>query len=178
MTAQKRAIKCSVQKYTKPSGHPCYTLAMSAWISRVKAMAFRLTEIGVAVTNEDQILALTMGLDASYEPFVISLDSTQPKLLTLDYVIHCLLNKDVCCDNKEKGKVSDKNKEVKVKKDKDNVANNNPRVCWCCGKTGHVKAFCKEKPICGCESGEANAAFSVADDADIWLDEVSQSSDS
>src|SRR5882762_5022566 len=40
---------------------------MSAWIGRVKAMAFRLTEIGVAVTDEDQILALTMGLDASYE---------------------------------------------------------------------------------------------------------------
>jgi hypothetical protein len=120
---------------------------MSAWISQVKAMAFRLMEIGVAVTNEDQILALTMGLDASYEPFVISLDSTQPELLTLDYVIHCLLNKDVHCDNQEKGKVSDENKEVKVKKDKDNVAlaavaNNSPCVCWRCSKTTHVKAFC------------------------------------
>jgi hypothetical protein len=159
--------------------------AMSAWIGRVKAMAFRLTEIGVAVTDEDQILALTMGLDASYEPFVISLDSTQPELLTLDYVIHRLLNEDVRRDNQEKGKVSNGNKEVKVKKDKDNVAfaavaNDSPRVCWRCGKTGHIKAFCKEKPIRGRESEQANVVLSAtdADDADIWLDEVSQHSDS
>ena len=40
---------------------------MSAWIGWVKAMAFWLTKIGVAVTDEDQILALTMGLDALYK---------------------------------------------------------------------------------------------------------------
>jgi hypothetical protein len=152
--------------------------AMLAWLGRVM-------EIGVAVTDEDQILALTMGLDALYEPFIISLDSTQSELLTLDYVIHHLLNEDVHCDNQEKGKVSDRNKEVKVKKDKDNVAlaavtNDSPRVCWCCGKTGHVKAFCKEKTIRGGESEQVNVALSATDpnDADIWLDEVSQHSDS
>ena len=91
---------------------------MLAWIGWVKAMAFRLTKIGVAVTDEDQILALTMGLDVSYEFFVISLDSTQPELLTLNYVIHCLLNEDVCCDNQEVGKVKD---EVKPEMDKENV---------------------------------------------------------
>jgi len=51
---------------------------MLAWIGQVKAMAFWLTEIGVAITDEDQILALTMGLDVSYEFFVISLDGTEP----------------------------------------------------------------------------------------------------
>ena len=61
-------------------------------------------------------------------PFVISLDATQPELLTLDYVIHCLLNEDVHYDNQEKGKVSDRNKEVKVKKDKDSVC------IHCCGE--------------------------------------------
>ena len=155
--------------------------AMSAWIGRVKAMAFRLTEIGVAVTDEDQILALTMGLNASYEPFVISLDATQPELLTLDYVIHHLLNEDVRRENQDKGKESAEN----VKEDKTTmafaaVANESPRVCWRCGKTGHIKAFCKEKPIRGHEFEQANVAFSAADadDADIWLDEVSQHSDS
>jgi hypothetical protein len=162
------------------------TDAMLAWIGQVKAgMAFQLMEIGVAVTDEDQILVLTMGLDVSYEPFIISLDSTQPELLTLDYVIHHLLNEDVHCDNQEKGKVSDGNKEVKVKKDKDNVAlaavtNDSPHVCWCCGKTSHVKAFCKEKPIRGGESEQVNFALSATDpdDADIWLDQVLQHSDS
>jgi hypothetical protein len=116
---------------------------MWTWIGWVKAMAFRLTEIGVAATNEDQILTLTMGLDAMYEPFVILLDSTQPKLLTLNYVIHCLLNEDVHQGNQQKGKVSEGDK---VKWDKDNVAvvaisSDGPCVCWCCGKQGMSKPF-------------------------------------
>jgi hypothetical protein len=56
---------------------------MLAWIRQVKAMAFQPTEIGVAITNEDQILALTMGLGVSYKFFIIFLDSTQLELLTL-----------------------------------------------------------------------------------------------
>ena len=142
---------------------------MSAWIDQVKAMAFRLTEIGVAITNEDQILALTMGFDASYKSFVISLDGMQPELLTLNYVIHCLLNKDVHHENKEVGKVKDD------KKDKENVAlaailtSGNPHKCWHCGKIGHIKAFFKEKPIHGGETGEANVAFTTTEDSDIWL---------
>jgi hypothetical protein len=94
---------------------------MSAWIGQVKAVAFQLMKIGVAVTDEDQILVLTMGLDVLYKSFIISLDRTQPGLLTLDYVIHHLLNEDVHRDNQEQGKESDEKKEVKHKKDKDNV---------------------------------------------------------
>ena len=145
---------------------------MLAWIGQVKAMAFRLTEIGVAITDEDQILVLTMGLDVSYEFFVISLDSTQPELLMLDYIIHHLLNEDVHCDNQEVGKVKD---EIKPEKDKENVvlvvilSPGNPRTCWRCGKMGHIKAFCKEKPIRGSETREANVAFTTTDDSNIWL---------
>jgi len=91
---------------------------MLAWIGRVKAMAFRLTEINVAITDEDQILMLTMGLDTSYESFIISFDGTQPELLTLNYIIHCLLNEDVHHDNQEVEKVKD---EIKPEKDKENV---------------------------------------------------------
>ena len=78
-------------------------------------MAFQLMEIGVTITDEDQILALTMGLDVSYKSFVISLDGTQPELLTLDYIIHHLLNEDICHENQEVGKVKDD------EKDKENV---------------------------------------------------------
>ena len=100
------------------------------------------------------------------------LDGTQPELLTLNYVIHRLLNEDVRRDNQEVGKVKD---EIKPEKDKENVAlaaissPGNPRTCWCCGKTGHIKAFCKEKVIRGSETGEANVAFTATDDSDIWL---------
>jgi hypothetical protein len=92
---------------------------MLAWIGQVNTMGFWLTEIGVAITDEDQILALAMRLDVSYKFFVISLDSTQPELLTLDYIIHHLLNEDVHCDNQEVGKVKD---EIKPEKNKENAS--------------------------------------------------------
>ena len=56
---------------------------MSAWVSHVKLMSFRLEDIGVDVSDEDTILALTMGLNKSYDSFIISLDTTPPKQLTL-----------------------------------------------------------------------------------------------
>ncbi|KAG2755360.1 hypothetical protein P692DRAFT_201801279 [Suillus brevipes Sb2] len=69
--------------------------AMSAWISRVKGMALDLEDIGVTVDDEDRILALTTGLDKSYDSFVISLDSTVTADLTFDHVVNRLLNEDV-----------------------------------------------------------------------------------
>ena len=67
----------------------------SSGLAVVKAMAFRLMNIGVNLTDKDQILALTMGLNVLYKSFVISLDSTQSLLLTLNYVMHRLLNEEV-----------------------------------------------------------------------------------
>ena len=64
------------------------TEAMSAWVGRVKSMSF-------ITMDEDRILALTMGLDTTYDSFVISLDSTPMTDLTLHYVVHCMLNKEV-----------------------------------------------------------------------------------
>ncbi|KJA26440.1 hypothetical protein HYPSUDRAFT_180619, partial [Hypholoma sublateritium FD-334 SS-4] len=75
---------------------------MSAWVGRVKRMAFQLVAIGVVVSDEDRILALTNGLDDTYEAFVISLDSTHPKNLTLDYVVDRLLNDEMRRGNKGK----------------------------------------------------------------------------
>ncbi|EMD30468.1 hypothetical protein CERSUDRAFT_38145, partial [Gelatoporia subvermispora B] len=68
---------------------------MSAWIGRVKEMAFRLEDVGVKVDDEDRILALTNGLDDSYEAFVISLDATPTAQLTLEYVVNRLLNEEM-----------------------------------------------------------------------------------
>ena len=147
---------------------------MSAWVGRVKAMAFRLKDIGVDLTDEDQILALTMGLNVSYESFVISLDSTQSSLLTLDYVMHRLLNEEVRRGNRdapELRKVSG-NAEVRVKREPGDVAlaataatseGSGPQRCWRCGKIRHVKAFCTEKPLRGQFSNQANLAMGVTE---------------
>ena len=160
--------------------------SMSAWVGRVKSMSFRLEDIGVDVSDEDTILALTMGLDKSYDSFIISLDTTSPDQLTLDYVVSRMLNEEVRRTNVEiqgvvmKAKGGEKG-EVRVKKE-DNIAmaaaqKDGPMMCWRCGKTGHVKAFCTEKPVRGPGSGEANVALAAVgiDSDEEYLTQISDS---
>lgn len=73
---------------------------MSAWVGRVRGVGHKLVDMGVVLTDEDKILALTNGLDDTYESFVISLDSTPPKELTLELVTNRLLNEEVRRQNK------------------------------------------------------------------------------
>lgn len=120
---------------------------MSAWIGRVKRMAFQLVAIGVDVSDEDRILALTNGLDDSYEAFVISLDATQPQNLTLEYVVDRLLNDEMRRDNKG---VKSEEDEIKVKREaylskgSGSGSSSTSRMCWHCGKAGHIKTYCPE----------------------------------
>jgi hypothetical protein len=67
---------------------------MQNFISEAHCIALQLTEIGIAVDDEDIILVLTRGLPSTYENFVITLDSTPTSQLTLDYIISCLLNEE------------------------------------------------------------------------------------
>jgi gag-polypeptide of LTR copia-type len=158
---------------------------MSAWVGRMKLMSHRLEDIGVDISDKDTILALMMGLNKLYDSFIISLDTTPPEQLTLEHVISRMLNEEVLCNNVEiqevavKGKGGGMHGEVRVKKE-ENVAmvamqRDGPTTCWRCGKTGHVKAFCKEKPIRGPGSDEANVAFAVIgiDSSDEYLTQIS-----
>lgn len=139
-------------------------------------------------TEEDTILALTMGLDKPYKSFIISLDTTPPEQLTLEHVISCMLNEEVHCDNVEiqgvgvkcRGMNGEKG-EVRVKKE-ENVAlaathGDRPTVCWCCSKPGHIKAFCKENPIQGQGSDQENMAMAAIgiDSDDEYLTEMTDS---
>ena len=131
---------------------------MSAWVGCVKAMSHRLEDIRVNISDEDTILALMMELNKSYDLFIISLDTTPPEQLTLKHVISCMLNEEVCCDDVEIQGVATKSKggmngKVRVKKEENVVMvamqRDRPTTCWSCRKTGHIKAFCKEKPLQG-----------------------------
>ncbi|EIN06865.1 hypothetical protein PUNSTDRAFT_31133, partial [Punctularia strigosozonata HHB-11173 SS5] len=64
------------------------------WIADVRSIAFRLEEARANVDDEDIILVLTMGLPASYQSFICSLDATDASHLTLSYVIDHLLNEE------------------------------------------------------------------------------------
>jgi hypothetical protein len=123
---------------------------MSAWVGCVKSMSFMLEDIGVMVTDEDRILALTMGLNTMYDSFVISLDSTPTTDLTLNYVVHHMLNEEVHRDNCMKEGVA--HKKVTEGRNLESVAMTamiGACTCCHCGKVGHVRAFCKEKPLHG-----------------------------
>jgi len=69
-------------------------MSIQAWVAEVRRITFQLQEVGVDVSNEDIILALTLGLPSSYEPFIISLDTTPSDQFTLDYVIVRLTNEE------------------------------------------------------------------------------------
>ncbi|PPQ93635.1 hypothetical protein CVT25_000821 [Psilocybe cyanescens] len=65
---------------------------MSAYVARVRHIAFLLEEAGVKVTEDDLILAITSGLPHSYDSFLISLDATPDSEYMLIYVITRLMN--------------------------------------------------------------------------------------
>ena len=70
--------------------------SMAAWVGQVKGFSSRLEDIGVEVSDEDQILALTNGLDNSWDSFVMLLDAMAPELLKMMQVVDCFLNKEMC----------------------------------------------------------------------------------
>jgi hypothetical protein len=65
---------------------------MSAYIARVRNVAFLLEEANVTVTDDDLILGITSGLPHSYNSFLISLDATPDSEFTVDNVIARLVN--------------------------------------------------------------------------------------
>src|SRR5258708_22847258 len=69
---------------------------MASWISDVKGIVFQLSQIGVAVPDEDIILTLTNGLPAPYNYFILTLDSTPSEVSNLNYIIGCLWTKQTC----------------------------------------------------------------------------------
>src|SRR5258708_33907649 len=69
---------------------------MASWISDVKGIVFQLSQIGVAVPDEDIILVLTNGLPAPYNYFILTLDSTPSEASNLNYVIGCLRTEETC----------------------------------------------------------------------------------
>ena len=121
------------------------TEAMSTWIGRVKSAAHQLGKIDVTVTDEDTILVLTNSLDATYDSFIISLDATPTKQLTLELVANHLLNEEVRRENRDelegKGDEADTAMVARV----GSAVTAGPRVCWRCGETGHYKQFCPHK---------------------------------
>ena len=62
----------------------------------MKALVWKLEAIGVEVMEEDMILALTNSLNNSFKSFIISLDSTPPNQLSLQFTVDHMVNEEAC----------------------------------------------------------------------------------
>ncbi|KAF9552652.1 hypothetical protein CPC08DRAFT_615802, partial [Agrocybe pediades] len=118
---------------------------MQAWIGQVQGLAFRLEQAGIAVTDQDKILALTMGLPPSYDAVIINFDSTPSDQLTLNHVISRLLNEVRQLGDGTKTDDKDQNDEAMAA-----VPGKGRRVttevtCYFCDKKGHFKSECSAK---------------------------------
>ena len=69
--------------------------SMQSWIGQVQSLAFRMAHAGIAITDQDRILTLTMGLPGTYDAVIINFDSTPADQLTLNNVITRLLNEEL-----------------------------------------------------------------------------------
>lgn len=124
---------------------------MQAWIGQIQSLAFRMTEAGVAITDQDRILALTMGLPTSYDPVIINFDSTLQDQLTLNHVIIRLLNEELrqaslpsqAADN-EAMHVSPAKSPLSRRKRPDGTTDSDVTCFFCDGK-GHYKSECPER---------------------------------
>ena len=77
---------------------------MSSWVSDVKNAAFQLKSAGVAVIDEDIILALPERLPDAFSMLIVALDSIPPHDLDLTNVVTWLLNEEVWQRNNRIGR--------------------------------------------------------------------------
>ncbi|KAI5117551.1 hypothetical protein M0805_004751 [Coniferiporia weirii] len=142
--------------------------SMQSWVGRVKSVVWDLEEIGVKVDDEDIILALTMGLDSSYDSFVISLDSTPSSGLTLKFVINRLLNEDARWGGRDEA-IKAENTVFLTWTAAAGTGGAQSHSCWCCGKVGHIRAFCTEKPMKRAEDSQQEESAHLVKAADCYI---------
>jgi len=62
--------------------------SMQSWIGQIRSQAFTIEKItGTEVSDQDKILALTMGLPPSYDPVIINFNAAPLESLTFNDVI-------------------------------------------------------------------------------------------
>jgi hypothetical protein len=122
---------------------------MSAYIARIRHLAFLLEEAGVTISDDDIILAVTSGLPHSYDSFLISLDATHDSDYTLPYVIARSINEyqrqiQYYHHTRQPQKTTDTTDEAMAV----TTGNSAPRrdlahiTCFTCGNKGHYQANC------------------------------------
>ena len=151
---------------------------VQAWIGQIRSMAFRMEETGLTVSNQDIILALTLGLPPSFDQVIVALDSTPTKDLALDVVITRLLNDEVRQTStsqptpsitRDAGQAA-----AAISSEKPKTPIDRTKVmCFFCDKAGHYKSECPEKAAWEAAKVQASANTAVSENLPEMLNEVS-----
>ena len=100
--------------------------------------------MGCPLTDQDKILAITMGLPPSFDNVIINFDSMSPKTLTLDLIITCLLNEEV--QQITAAPLVKEDNQIKMELDKAMAVSNAKAIsevlCFFCDAKGHYKSNC------------------------------------
>ena len=115
---------------------------MQSYINAVEAMANRLKEINVTVTDEDMMIVL-LEQPESYDQLIVALESTDSKVLTYDLVVERLLNEEARQSDKEGesslGSMALAARSQKSKTDLRRI------TCFSCHRKGHYQSDCPNK---------------------------------
>ncbi|KAK6997139.1 hypothetical protein R3P38DRAFT_2432485, partial [Favolaschia claudopus] len=97
---------------------------------------------GIQVSDQDKILALTMGLPAAYDPVIINFDSAPPETLTFNGVVARLLNEET----RQGGAGIKGEPEAAFSAGFQHQKPNRADVtCHFCDQKGHYKSECPER---------------------------------
>ncbi|KAF9073833.1 hypothetical protein BDP27DRAFT_1164848, partial [Rhodocollybia butyracea] len=118
---------------------------LATFIGEVKAVQFKMEEAGLDVSDQEIILAITLGLLPSYATVISSFNTVAADVLTLDYVTNQLLNDEVAqlADGTSKPTTTNIEHDAKDMA----LAAAAPavnRTCFFCDKHGHFKDECPE----------------------------------
>nr|VWO94189.1 Uncharacterized protein [Ganoderma boninense] len=149
---------------------------VQVWIGQILSMAFCMEETGLTVSDQDIILALTLGLPPSFNQVIVALNSTPTENLKLDVVITRLLNDEVRQTStlqpspstpRDVGQAAAVISSEKPKAPVDRMK----VMCFFCDKVGHYKLECPEKAAWESAKVQASANTAVAENPET-LDEI------
>ncbi|PBK83323.1 hypothetical protein ARMGADRAFT_945224, partial [Armillaria gallica] len=122
---------------------------IQSWVGEICGQAFTMQMSGIEVSDQDVILALTLGLPSSYDTVIIHFNATPPDQLTIDHVITQLLNDETCQSmNRHRSTQNATTTEEALSVTQCCLCPDASEIiCFFCDQKSHYKDACPEKKL-------------------------------